>query len=76
MDDMCGSHVFGLARQRHRDLLIVAKSARLIRRTAHQHRSYHRCYERTLAWLGRWLVKWGWRLQERYGIASTHWAVV
>jgi hypothetical protein len=46
--------------------------ATVIRRAAHQHRRYHRCYERTLAWLGRWLVKWGWRLQERYGIATTH----
>lgn len=71
MYDMCSSHVSGLARQRHRDLLIVAKSARLIRREAHQHKRNHRCYGRTLAWLGRWLVIWGWRLQERYGIATT-----
>jgi hypothetical protein len=68
MVETCNWQVFDLARCRHRDLLLVAENHRLIRRAPIACR--RRFYGRTLAWLGRWMVTWGWRLQERYDVMS------
>jgi len=32
---------------------------------------YDRLRRRALGWVGRNLVRWGWRLQQRYGAAGT-----
>jgi hypothetical protein len=52
-----------LARQeRHQDLLREAEQERLVRQMV---AGRDRFYSRALAWLGRQLVAWGWRLQQR-----------
>ena len=57
-------------REHYKDLLREAERARLVRQAwAGQERRNH-LYCRTLTWLGRRLVVWGWRLQERYGAVN------
>jgi hypothetical protein len=57
-------------REHYKDLLREAERARLVRQAwAGQERRNH-LYCRPLTWLGRRLVAWGWRLQERYGAVT------
>jgi hypothetical protein len=72
MSEILNRHVFGLANQRYSDLLRLAENSRLIRLSLTGREKRHPLYGRTLAWMGHWLVVWGWRLQERYGAATTH----
>ena len=51
-----------------RDRLREAERDRLVRRVLAGHRTGDRFLVRALAWLGRYLVAWGQRLQERYGV--------
>jgi len=58
---------FLVHREHYQDLLHEAEGSRLVRHArAGQERRNH-LYCRALTWLGRRLVVWGWRLQERYG---------
>ncbi len=66
-------------REHYKDLLRQAKRARLVRQrypepvegmqAGQERRNHFSC--RALTWLGRRLVVWGWRLQKRYGAATT-----
>lgn len=51
--------------ERHQDLLREAEQERLIRQAVAARERRDRFYSRALAWLGRQLVAWGWRLQQR-----------
>jgi hypothetical protein len=55
--------------ERYRDLRREADRYRLVRLAleASPRRRHFHC--RAMGWLGRLLVGWGWRLQERYGTA-------
>ena len=56
-----------LARQeRYRDLSRRAEKRRLIRQVLAGHERHNHLYDRALTWLGRRMVMWGQRLQERY----------
>jgi hypothetical protein len=72
MSEIFNRHVFGLANQRYGNLLRLAESSRLIRLASTGREKRPPLYGRMLAWMGRWLVVWGWRLQERYGAAATN----
>lgn len=52
------------------DLLREAEKERLIRQMLPGGEKRDRFYRRALIWLGRLLVTWGYRLQERYGAAA------
>lgn len=56
--------------ERYQELLREAERYRLVRqaRAGREKRDSFHC--RALTWLGRRLVAWGWRLQERYGAAT------
>ena len=54
-------------REHYKDLLREAEKARLVRQMQAGQESRERFHRRALTWLGRRLVVWGWRLQERYG---------
>jgi hypothetical protein len=62
---------FLVYRERHKDLLREAERNRLIRQVQAGRESRDRFHCRALIWLGRQLVAWGWRLQERYSAAAT-----
>ena len=57
-------------REHYKDLLREAEKARFVRRVRAGQEGRHHFYCRPLTWLGRRLVVWGWRLQERYGAAT------
>jgi hypothetical protein len=57
-------------RERHKELLREAERYRLVRQVLAERRPRDRAWVRALAWLGRRLVAWGQRLQERYGAAA------
>jgi hypothetical protein len=57
-----------VCRERNKDLLREAERYRLVRQTLPVRRRHGRFYCRALIWLGRRLVDWGWRLQERYDV--------
>lgn len=54
----------------YKDLLREAERERLCRQVAGRKEEGTRFYCRMLIWLGRRLVAWGWRLQERYGAVT------
>lgn len=58
---------FPVYQEHYKDLLREAERARLVRQmqARRERRNYFYCW--LLTWLGRRLVVWGWRLQERYG---------
>ena len=56
-------------REHYKDLLREAEKARLVRQMQAGQERRERFHRRALIWLGRRLVVWGWRLQERYGPA-------
>jgi len=66
------SSICRLAGERHRELLLGANGRRLVRQARPRGLEAQRFYNRGLAWLGRRMVVWGWRLQGRYGAMSTH----
>lgn len=53
--------------ERYEDLLREAERNRLARHELVLKERSSRRHCRAIAWLGRALVAWGWRLQERYG---------
>jgi hypothetical protein len=57
-------------REHYKDLLREAEKARFVRqvRAGQEGRNHFYCWP--LTWLGRRLVVWGWRLQERYGAVT------
>ena len=57
-----------VCRERNRDLLREAERYRLVRQALPARRRQGRFYCRALIWLGRRLVGWGRRLQERYDV--------
>ena len=57
-----------VCRERNRDLLREAERYRLVRQALPACRRHVRIYSRALIWLGRRLVDWGRRLQERYDV--------
>ncbi len=64
---MIGENDAFYAEERRKDMLREAEHDRLVRlaRPARPRRA--RFYGRALAWMGRQLIAWGRRLQERYG---------
>lgn len=58
-------------RERYRDLLREAEQHRLVRLAREERAPRNHLYRRTLAWVGRCLMAWGWRLQQRYGKTQT-----
>jgi hypothetical protein len=67
MFEIFNRHIYRLAGQRHRELLSEAGRRQLVRQALPGGLEPQRFYSRALAWLGRRLVVWGWRLQGRYG---------
>jgi hypothetical protein len=61
---------FRVHRERYKDLLREAERYRLIRPALAGREKRDRFHCRALTWLGRRLVAWGWRLQERYSAAA------
>ena len=60
-----------LAYQEHyKDLQREAEGYRLVRQALAGRERRDRFHCRALTWLGRRLVAWGWRLQERYSAAA------
>ena len=72
MTEIINRHVFDLANQHYRELLLVAKSRRLVHLASTGQSQRYTFHARMLTWLGHWLVVWGWNLQERYGAATTN----
>jgi hypothetical protein len=72
MFEIFNRHIYRLASQGHRELLLEAGRRRLVRQGLPDGLESQRLYSRALAWLGRRLVVWGWRLQGRYGAMPTH----
>jgi hypothetical protein len=61
---------FLASKEHYKDLLQEAERYRLIRQVlAGRERGDH-FHCRALTWLGRRLVAWGWRLQERYNAVA------
>lgn len=58
-------------RERYQDLLREAERHRLVRRALAGRQRPHRFFCQAMSWLGRRMVAWGQRLQERYGTAAT-----
>jgi len=60
---------FPVHQEHYKDLLREAERARLVRQmqAGQERRNHFSC--QLLTWLGRRLVVWGWRLQERYDAA-------
>ena len=61
---------FLVQQERYKDLLREAEEYRLIRKALAGRPRRTRLHCQALVWLGRRLVAWGWRLQERYGAAT------
>jgi len=61
---------FFVYREHYKDLLREAERNRLVRQALAGRESRDRFHCRALTWLGRRLVAWGWRLQERYSAAT------
>ena len=57
-------------REHYKDLLREAEKARFVRQVRAGQEGRNHFYYWPLTWLGRRLVVWGWRLQERYGAAT------
>ena len=57
-------------RERNEDLRREAERFRLVRQALAGRERHDRFYCRALTWLGRRLVAWGKRLQERYSVAA------
>ena len=53
--------------ERYKDRLREAERDRLVLHELALRRKRDRFHRRAMTWLGRGLVAWGWRLQERYG---------
>jgi hypothetical protein len=53
--------------ERYKDRLREAERNGVVLRELALRQKRGRSYRRAMAWLGRGLVAWGWRLQERYG---------
>jgi hypothetical protein len=64
---MFGWDIVLIQEARHQELLRQAERERLIRQALAGRKTSDSFYRRALTWLGRQLVAWGWRLQERYG---------
>jgi len=62
---------FFVYREHYKDLLREAERNRLVRQALAGRESRDRFHCRALTWLGRRLVAWGCRLQERYSAAAT-----
>ena len=67
---MFGWNLVIAQQERHKDLLREAERYRLVRQVLAERGRGDRAWYRALAWLGRRLVAWGQRLQERYGAAA------
>lgn len=65
-----GSRDYLVERERYKDLLREVERDRLVRRALTGREKRYRFYCGAVSWLGRWLVVWGWRLQQRYGACS------
>ena len=63
-----GYVVWLVCRERNKDLLREAERYRLVRQVLPARRRHSRFHCRALIWLGRRLVGWGRRLQERYDV--------
>ena len=61
---------FLIHQERYKELLREAERYRLVRKVRAGREKRHLSYRQALAWLGRRLIAWGWRLQERYGAAT------
>ena len=61
---------FLIHQERYKDLLREAERYRLVRQALAGRERRDRFHCRALTWLGRRLVAWGWRLQERYSAAA------
>lgn len=57
-------HDYYLAHQQHDDRLRLAQHLRLVNSLTHT--PTNAFYAPALAYLGRWLIAWGWRLRARY----------
>ena len=64
------SHVTA-QQERYQDLLREAEQDGLFEQMQAGHAMRNRFHCQALTWLGNRLVAWGWRLQERYGAATT-----
>jgi hypothetical protein len=62
--------IFLIHQERYKELLREAERYRLVRQVRTGHERRHLFYRQALAWLGRRLIAWGWRLQERYGAGT------
>jgi hypothetical protein len=60
------SHVLA-EQERCEDLRREADRYRRVQQALAGRQGHHHFRCRAMNWLGRWLVAWGWRLQERYG---------
>ena len=58
-------------RERYKDLQREAERYRLIRLAQAGRERRNRFYYQALSWLGKQLVAWGWRLQERYDTGAS-----
>jgi hypothetical protein len=56
--------------EHYKDLLHEAERYRLVRQALAGRERHERFHRRALTCLGRRLVAWGWRLQERYSAAA------
>ena len=66
MTEWTKQHIDAVAAQHRDDLLREAHNRRLIRQAAPAAPKPQPFYHRSLAWLGRRLIAWGSRLQQRY----------
>lgn len=64
----CTQTELHVLKQRYQDLQEKAEQRRLIREARSGRPSAVPVHGRLLAWLGRWMIQWGWRLQSRYGV--------
>jgi hypothetical protein len=69
---MLGWDIVLIQEARSQELLRQVERERLVRQARAGRAQSASLHCRALTWLGRQLVAWGWRLQERYGAAMTH----
>jgi len=66
---MLGWDIVLIQEARRQEMLRQAENERLVQQARAGRAQGAGFYCRALTWLGRQLVAWGWRLQERYGAA-------
>jgi hypothetical protein len=70
MDETLNWDIYTIAQQHHEAMLLEREKNQGIRHALTHSGKYRDLYDRAIAWLGRRLIVWGGRLQERHEAAA------